>query len=255
MLKQLSAFNCDAVSVQKEQRLARQSGSRGNQLKWVCGDTYVKLDCLGYEGLAEFLVTKLLECTDIKDFVKYTKCKIFEDGTFLGNGCMSMDFLQGYEEVTFGQILDSNLIGYSASYDEVRDVILDETGVDVKKYVDQILCLDAITANDDRHFNNFALLRGNDGSYKTAPIFDNGAALLSDVISYPMSAPLLENLKKVQAKPFSIDFLRQLNFVTPITLDPDKFFASVCAVTEEEKRALDVLEYRINVTRGIAWQK
>lgn len=254
MLEQISAFD-DVVHVSKLQRLSRHSSSRGNQLKWMRNGECIKLDCLGYEGIAEFFVSKLLEYTDVTDFVQYSKCVVVEDGVRLGNGCKSADFLHDDIEVTFGQILDSNLVGYSASYDEVRDIILDETGVDVKKYVDQILCLDAITVNDDRHFNNFALLRGNDGSYKTAPIFDNGAALLSDVISYPMSAPLLENLKKVQAKPFSIDFLRQLNFVIPITLDPDKFFASVCAVTEEEKRALDVLEYRINMTRGIAWQK
>lgn len=255
MLEKLSAFEEEIVHVSNTQRLSRNSSSKGNQLKWIKGKEYIKLDCLGYEGVAEYFVTKLLECSDVRNFVKYSKCSIIEDGVKLGTGCISTDFKNGKTELTFGEILDSNLIGYSASYDEVRDIILDETGLDVKGYMDQILCLDAITMNDDRHFNNFALLYDSGGIYETAPIFDNGSSLLSDIITYPMTAPLLENMKRVQAKPFSTDFLRQLQFVTPLTLDIEKFFKSVSAKSDEEKRSLAVIENRFMITKNIAWQE
>lgn len=244
----------DIIKVSSDERLCGMSNSRGNQLKWKQGDKFIKLNCLGYEGIAEEYVSRLLACTDVPNFVNYKRCKIEENGVMLGEGCVSRDFVKGRQEITFGNILDANLMSYSSSYDDIRDIILDDTGVDVKNYMDTILCLDAITMNDDRHFHNFALLR--DGrKYSPAPIFDNGSALLSDMIMYPMEEDLEVNMARVQAKPFSIDFLNQLYFVTPITIDVEKFFSSVTAETPEEKRALAVIAKRLEITKNIAWQE
>ena len=38
----------------------RQS-SKGNQLKWLNGDTWYKADYAGYEGLAEYMVSELIK--------------------------------------------------------------------------------------------------------------------------------------------------------------------------------------------------
>ena len=53
-----------------------------------------------------------------------------------------------------------------------------------EKDLSNLLLFDAITANQDRHFGNFGLLRENDtGKYiSLAPIFDNGESLLSKAL-------------------------------------------------------------------------
>ncbi len=53
-----------------------------------------------------------------------------------------------------------------------------------QKDLSNLLLFDAITANQDRHFGNFGLLRNNDsGEYiSLAPIFDNGESLLSKAL-------------------------------------------------------------------------
>lgn len=243
------------IFVKSSERTIGFTSSRGNQLKWRQGDLFIKLDCLGYEGLAEAYVSKFLQYTNVKEYVKYTQCTIVEDDTTLGAGCYSGDFIRGDTEITFGQILDSNLASYAISYDDLRDMVLNDTGFDPKSYMDAVLCLDAITMNDDRHFNNFALLRNDKGVYRAAPIFDNGGALLSDLLTYPMRDSVEVCMNRVQAKPFSTDFLNQLNFVTPICIEPAQFFSDVKPSTEEEKRAIEVLHRRLKVTKDIAWQE
>lgn len=54
MLEKLSVFEEEIVHVSNTQRLSRNSSSKGNQLKWVKGNEYIKLDCLGYEGIADY---------------------------------------------------------------------------------------------------------------------------------------------------------------------------------------------------------
>ena len=40
--------------------------SKGNQLKWKLGDQWYKADHMGYEGLSEVLVSRLLHKTELK---------------------------------------------------------------------------------------------------------------------------------------------------------------------------------------------
>ena len=47
------------------------------------------------------------------------------------------------------------------------------------------------------------------GQYRLCPIFDNGLSFLSDLKDYPLDADLYANIGKVDAKPFSRDFLMQ----------------------------------------------
>lgn len=54
-----------------------------------------------------------------------------------------------------------------------------DLGVDVKKSIDDMIVLDYIVANEDRHFRNFGLIRNiNDLKFiKPAPIFDTGYSM------------------------------------------------------------------------------
>lgn len=104
-------------------------------------------------------------------------------------------------------------------FDEVEDkikytsdIIVGITGLkEFSKYLTLILELDALTLDDDRHFNNIAVIF--DGTdYYLPPLFDFGASFLSDtMIDYPLSSDLDKLLEIKNAKPFSSDFNEQVD--------------------------------------------
>jgi len=241
------------IDVKSSERLYSSSSSysKGNQLKWKCDNHFVKLDSLGYEGIAEMYVSKLLDFTSVKH-VKYDACIIYEDGVLLGTGCISENFVsRSAEEVTFGHLLKQSFLPFSIEYDFLLDFIYDVTGLDAKKYIDTILCIDAITKNDDRHFYNMSMLI-DDGAYSFSPVYDNGSACLSDTVLYPYSVSLQDNIRRVLAKPFSTNFKYQLRFVDRLIIDYDGFIKSV---NGEHHRALDVIKYGLVEMEGIAWER
>ena len=58
---------------EKEIRAENRKSSKGNQLKWLHGDTWYKADYAGYEGLAEYAVSQLLLYSNLQssEFVIY----------------------------------------------------------------------------------------------------------------------------------------------------------------------------------------
>ena len=57
--------------------------SKGDQLKFRSGDTWYKVDSLGYEGYVEAVTSRLLQYSSLENFVKYDTCKIrFEGATY-----------------------------------------------------------------------------------------------------------------------------------------------------------------------------
>ena len=72
--------------------------SKGNQLKWKCYGYWYKADHMGYEGLAETIVSALLGKSTVKyPFVAYEYSQIkYKDRVY--SGCKSVDFLaDGYD--------------------------------------------------------------------------------------------------------------------------------------------------------------
>ena len=70
--------------------------------------------------------------------------------------------------------------------------------------------IDALFLNDDRHLNNIAVLE-KDGKYDYCPVFDNGAALLSNVQISRMDIEPKALITELRAKPFNTTFTRQMN--------------------------------------------
>lgn len=87
----------------------------------------------------------------------------------MGIGCYSYDFVKEFEEITIKDLLNAGLRSFSISYDDLREFLIDEIKLDIKNYIDRILCVDSIVRNDDRHFDNISFLY-KDGVYKPAPI-------------------------------------------------------------------------------------
>lgn len=60
-------------------------------------------------------------------------------------------------------------------YDWFLSVCREKLGIDVRKQIDEMICLDYLIANEDRHWNNFALLRNSDTLEYVglAPLYDH----------------------------------------------------------------------------------
>lgn len=199
--------------------------SKGNQLKFQKGGIWFKADYLGYEGLAEYAVSKLLARSDLDagEYVDYEPEQIEYNGQVI-NGCMSRDFTEGWQLITLERLFKQtyghglNSIIYSVEDHEERLKILTGqvervTGIrNFGVYMSKILAVDALFLNEDRHTHNLAVMMNGTGDFKTAPIFDNAAALLSDTtLEYPMKGELFPLIDKVRPKTFCNDFSEQLD--------------------------------------------
>jgi hypothetical protein len=203
----------------------RQS-SKGNQLKWEYNGAWYKADYAGYEGLAEFIISKLLQKSSLAsgEYIDYNLEEIkYKRNMF--NGVSSANFVEdGYQLVTLERLYKSRkgvsllqAVWHHADVNDRIKYLVDEvvklTGLeDFGVYLSKLLTIDAFFLNEDRHMHNIAVLMDSDSKYKLCPIFDNGAALLSDIkMDYPLSADPLEMMDEVKAKTICTDFDEQLD--------------------------------------------
>lgn len=206
-----------------------ETSSKGNQEKWFDKETnkWYKLDQFGYEALAETIVSKLLEKSNINKetpfrFAKYEMEKLNVHGRER-TGCSSDNFLKAGESIVtlshlfsryFGESLKTILEKLSSDKKRIR-YIAESTSIitGLKKFPEYLTLLfevDALFLNDDRHLNNIAVIE-KDGKFDYCPIFDNGAALLSNVQFSPMDIDPKGLIKDLVARPFNTTFTRQMN--------------------------------------------
>lgn len=214
----------DLTNIKKEK--IENHTSKGNQPKWHIGDKWYKADHMGYESLAEYVISLLLEKSNIDDFVKYDLIKINYDNKEK-IGCVSKDFKGENEMLIPLEKLHRQYYGFGladaiAKKTSVRDKIsytvnfVEEiTGLkNAGKYFAVMIAIDSFFLNEDRHTNNIAVLRDDKTkTYRFAPIFDNGLSLLSDTNDYLFENDVYDTIQKVEAKPFDISFDEQLNAV------------------------------------------
>ena len=201
-----------------------RKSSKGNQLKFEVDGTWYKADYLGYEGLAEYTVSQLLQYSSLRqnEYVLYEPEQIaYKKALF--NGCKSRDFTDGWQLITlerlFQQVygLGVNQIVYAiADHTERLKTLVELTerasGLsDFGIYMQKLLTVDAFFLNEDRHSHNIALMCNDRREFKLSPIFDNGAALLSDTtLDYPMRIDCLEQIHEAKSKTFCESFEEQM---------------------------------------------
>lgn len=215
-----------SISLVSNQKIAETS-SKGNQEKWYDAgtDSWYKLDQFGYEALAETVISPLLERSNIECDTPFTFLR-YRMETLRVHGqertsCVSSNFLkEGQSIITLNHLL-TRCLGMPLRdklaripSDKRRVAYLEEATVDYTnltdfpRYLTLLFEVDALFCNDDRHFNNIAVLQ-EDGIYSYCPIFDNGAGLLSNTQfsrMYIEPAALIASLK---ARPFLTTFTRQ----------------------------------------------
>lgn len=200
--------------------------SKGNQLKWFYDGSWYKADYTGYEGLAEYIISRLLQYSTLKadSFVLYTLEKIKYKNRIY-NGARSKDFISGNWQIITVERLYQTHTGTSLTQalwniNDARERLLflvEEveriTGLkEFGKYINQLFTIDALFLNEDRHLHNIAVLMNQNGQFMYCPIFDNGAGLLSDTtIDYPLDEDVYLLLDDVEAKTISRDFNEQLD--------------------------------------------
>ncbi len=214
----------DLTNIEKEK--IENHTSKGNQPKWHIDNKWYKADHMGYEAVAEYVVSELLKKSNVENFVVYDLVEIKYDGK-ISVGCVSENFREKYEmlvplEKLHRQYFGKGLADAMATKYELKDKVSymvnfveKITGLEnVGEYFATMLAVDAFFLNEDRHTNNIAVVRNEKTKkFRFAPIFDNGLSLLSDTNDYTFDCDVYENIKKVRAKPFDRSFDEQLNVV------------------------------------------
>ena len=95
--------------------------SKGSQPKFLDNGYWYKKNFKGYEGKAEYLVSKILECSNLSNYVKYEECLL--NGA---QGCRSADFTKDGEmfmslEKMHEQYLGTSLADKIAAFSNVED--------------------------------------------------------------------------------------------------------------------------------------
>lgn len=224
-----------------------RNSSKGNQLKWENDGIWYKADFLGYEGLAEYVVSHLLTYSSLQasEYVLYD----LEEIAYARNifaGCKSQSFLTDDWQIITLERLFKNAYGKSL-YEtvwKIRDVkerfrfmvstVQSITGLkDFDVYLAKLLTLDALFLNEDRHMHNVAVLGNGSGAYALCPIFDNGACLLSDTkFDYPMKEDVYAYFSESKAKTISKDFDEQLEIAEALVGNVLQFHFSLSDVQE-----------------------
>lgn len=216
----------------------KATSSKGNQQKWLVDGVWYKADHMGYEALCEIVISKLLQKSNVDNFVLYHPTKIEFNEKVL-NGCYSKNFKGKNESIITLERLSKSWLGNSMAkellkYDSVQekikrtvDFVENVTKLkDVGAYITMMLELDALFLNEDRHTNNIAfILNDETGQYKLCPYFDFGLSLLADTTEdYPMGIDIYKGIDKIKAKPFSDSFDAQLEAATKLYDDQLKLY-------------------------------
>ena len=210
---------------QDKKKFDRQS-SKGNQLKWENNGMWYKADYMGYEGLAEYMISHLLaEATPSKEeYVLYEPVEIKYKANIY-SGVKSKSFLEKDWQIITLERLYKNFFGGSLyidiykipDHEERMEFLVNQvermTGLEnFGIYLNKLFTIDAFFLNEDRHMHNIAVLMNEKGDFKYCPIFDNGAGLLSDTkMDYPMSGDVYALMKESHAKTICADYDEQLD--------------------------------------------
>ena len=217
----------------------------GVQDKFLFNNSYYKIDKTGSEGITEELSSLILSCSTLKP----EEYIIYENG-FVNSlhSCKSENFLKNSEK-----FIDFNTLHLTV-YDERLDwhlrrntmqekieytinFLKESTGLDVTDYLRKNITLDYIIKNTDRHFSNLGIIVCDNETFKTAPIFDNGAGLMSNMsIMYTKS--IEENLDELKAKPFSDNINNMYEYFGP-------------GFQVDFKHVLEILDKKYNLQKGM----
>lgn len=236
-----------------------QGSSEGTQTKFFMDGKWFKQDLNGYEGEVECLVSCLLDCSNIDNYVQYEECMI--NGK---RGCVSDNFLKENEMfITFERLhqmytgrhmIDEVMVlgDTEERINYVKDFVFKHTGLDISNYLSNVFAVDALVLNYDRHFNNLGVIYDSEkDSYREAPIFDNGAGLLSNISRFPAFQSIEENTSHIAGQPICANLDLQAYYAgIKLKIDYDAFETKYFPYFENS-RAVEVLKYQLEQQKSL----
>lgn len=250
------------MRVKRDERCEPMTSSAGNQRKWKTAGGYIKLDLMGYESVAETLTSQLLSYSNansLQGYVEYSQCFVLEDGVELGIGCFSKNFIADKErEFTAMEILELSLMPMGLNKQDFIDFMVDTLDMpydELARELEFMLCVDAITKNEDRHFGNIVFLGNAQGKFRLSPVFDNGDSGLSDLTLYPIMEDVKQCYKRVLAKPFKLQHMQQLSGRTELVIDFDRFAKETTVSGAYAERCKKCFIDGLKETEGVAWRR
>lgn len=241
----------------------RNTSLRGNQEKWHDYDGYwYKRDMFGGEAVTEHIITCFLKSINFHYMIDYYL-------TTSEHVCKSDDFHYGDEVLTFDWMLKR--LYNDKKYEEIINRPFNEKSIEenidfivgvienfgeidknsTKEYLRELFYIDALVCNEDRHFNNFGVIKSSfDGSISMIPFFDFGLSLgvYHDFTQIKKKEDTtIEDLKKgILLDPFDYDSNQVKKFLhnqIDLTMDLDVFF------TYLDKRVLN--SRRLNIFKQL----
>lgn len=217
-----------------------EHSSMGSQLKWEQDGCWYKADRLGFESLAEAVVSRLLEHSNIEAYVAYEPAMItYKENTY--RGCRSRNFKKETEEIISLEHLSKSYTGFGLSdmLERIADVkerilytvelVENVTGLEnFGIYLTKLLELDAFFMNVGRSTDNISLLYDvKTKEYRICPVFDMGDSLFSDTKNAcPLENSMFECYHAMTAKPFSEHFDEQVKAAVELFESQLKFNVS-----------------------------
>lgn len=186
--------------IERQYAVSLWTTTKGTQPKYYKDGIWYKIDNTGCEGLAEELTAIVLSCSNTKEFVLYTRCEVngkkgCKSNSFLEEGEQFVSFYNLYHTYYGGELTDEvwKLRTPEERFQFILDFVKETTTLDCTEYLQDILAIDCLIKNPDRHFNNLGVILDKNGYYRTAPIFDNGQGLYQN---FQITPPYLEDEEK-----------------------------------------------------------
>lgn len=253
------------MKVTQEDYRKTSSSSKGDQNKWLKDGYWFKENKFGYEDISEYLASKVLQHSTLEphEYVNYGLCWVEKEKGVLVKGCYSEDFTKNDQTIlTLARLLET--LQYQTrgrvwkngtpleKMTEVIDAVHKATDYDMTDYLRKVFTLDALILNEDRHLNNIAFLYNGGSELDTAPIFDNGLSLLSDINDYKTGVGITTSINRVKSKPFSTSFSKQMKALgVGFKVNYNTLMEELEPHREELGRAYSVLRFQLNKYKGI----
>lgn len=231
--------------------VSRDSG--GSQNKYYRDGIWYKQDTAGEESVAEYLASLVLKFSNVKNYVSYDICCV--------NGkrsCKALDFLKKGESFVslhkFYMAANHKVLAedvFCINHVEDRLYFLinafqDIIGIDLTGYFSNILALDMLLLNPDRHFKNMGVIYNGKG-YREAPVFDNGQSLGANWNLCPPILSVQECVDRIHSCTIAGSFEMQFDAVKhthTLSIDYDGLMDDLADV-QINSRVIEILKYQL----------
>lgn len=207
----------DSYNIDKKYAVHFKTDSKGSQPKFLKDEFWYKINHVGNEGLAEELVSKVLSCSNIENYVEYEQCIIngkkgCRSESFLKEDEIFVTFQKLYQNYVGGQLINkiNSISNVEDRFQYLVDFIKESTKLDITRYLQNNFSLDMLIMNPDRHYHNLGVIVNSEGKFREAPIFDNGQGLYQNFIITPPLYTPEEKDKRLVAASISGSFESQV---------------------------------------------